>query len=120
MICTNILFCKGPSGEKIHSVTVHRRCVGTGEPTGSMEERVVGLEVKTSSGQQKKLFGCVYPHTEVCGKVVLKELICKEGHEIVGFHSVFSVSIISQWYSGLSLTKYQYYYYRVFTCMILV
>lgn len=93
MIGTNVLFYKGSAGERITSVIVYRRCVETVEQAGSMDERVVGLEIKTSSNKQKRLFGCVYPHTRTCGNVVPKELACKVGHEIVGFHSVFSVSI---------------------------
>ena len=59
-----------------------------------VEERVVGLEINTSNGKQKILFGCIYPHTKICGNVVSRQLICKEGDEIVGFHGVFCVSMV--------------------------
>jgi len=78
-------------------VNVHLRCIETEEMVGSAQESVVGLEISTSSGKQKRMFGCVYPHSGLCGRIVEKELVCKDGYEIVGLHGVFCVSKIPQY-----------------------
>ncbi|KAF8453811.1 hypothetical protein BGX38DRAFT_1090129 [Terfezia claveryi] len=88
---------RGPAGEKITTVNVHLRCAETEVMVGSAQESVVGLEISTTSGKQKRMFGCVYPHSELCGQVVTKQLVCRDGYEVVGFHGVFCVREIPQY-----------------------
>lgn len=67
------------------AANVYLRCTET-------EDKVVGLGLSTSSGKQKEMFGCAYPHGEICGQLLSRRLSCKDGYEIVGLHSVFCVS----------------------------
>ena len=67
------------------TIQVYFRCT-------EAEDKVVGLGLITSSGKQKKMFGCPYPHGEVCGQLISRRLHCNDGYEIVGLHSVFCVS----------------------------
>lgn len=84
---------------------VHFRSAEAEEDAPPAQERVVGLEIKTSSGKHKKLFSCVYPHTKMCGEVASSQLICRHGYEVVGFHGIFCVSTIRQFIDGMCINR---------------